>query len=83
MASENSVVVIASLSNYITSQLSYRMDQGKEVDTSFQRSSIAFDNVNHKKLIQKRISNGISSQMTNWVLTFLSNRMQVLVVDTH
>ena len=41
----------------------------------------AFDVVPHRRLVGKLKSYGISTEITNWVVSFLSNRFQTVTVN--
>ena len=45
--------------------------------------SIAFDKVDHKKLVQKLRNIRVSHPIVTWVEDFLRNRTQAVVVDGH
>ena len=59
------------------------LDQNKKVRLVFGDISKAFDRVWHQGIIFKLNKYGISGSLNNWFKSFMSNRMQRVVVDGH
>ena len=65
----------------LISDISANLDQGVETEACVLDFSKAFDKVNHRKLLYKLASYGVSYQLISWVDDFLSNRTQKVVID--
>ncbi len=57
------------------------LDAGLSIDTIYMDYQKAFDTVPHKRLISKLKSYGFNQQITNWVKSFLTSRIQQVVVN--
>ena len=55
--------------------------EGKETDVIYVDFAKAFDKVDHDILIQKLKNSGVEGKLLKWLIDFLSNRTQVVVVD--
>ena len=73
----STVQAVAQLNNWT---LQY-MDQGKVVGSLFVDISKAFDSLNHKILLGKLDSLGVSSQSLRWFKSYLSERKQSVVIN--
>ena len=56
------------------------LDKGKEICTVFFDLSKAFDTVPHRVLLQKIKSAGMNRHISNWLLSYLFNREQFVVL---
>ena len=57
------------------------LSQGNDVDVVYLDFAKAFDKVDHKLLLKKIRSLGISGKLFNWIKSFLNNRFQKVVID--
>ena len=57
------------------------LDKGRQVDVVFLDFSKAFDKVNHAVLLQKLCNFGITGPLLQWCESYLSNRLQRVVLD--
>ena len=57
------------------------MDKGLPADVVYLDFSKAFDEVPHKRMINKIKAHGIGSFVANWIESWLSNRYQRVVLD--
>ena len=57
------------------------IDQGKSVDCIYMDYMKAFDTVPHKRLMNKLKTYGIMDPVLGWIESFLSNRVQQVVVN--
>ena len=73
----STVQAVAQLNNWT---LQY-MDQGKVVGSLFVDISKAFDSLNHKILLGKLASLGVSNQSLCWFKSYLSQRKQSVVIN--
>ena len=62
--------------------LSYRLNEGGQADVIVTDFSKTFDKVNHQRLLLKLRCIGINSSVIKWISTFLSNRSQLVVLDS-
>ena len=58
-----------------------RLDEGRETDACVLDFSKAFDKVNHSKLLLKLANYGVSHQIVSWIDSFLSQRLQKVVIE--
>ena len=65
----------------LTNQISKALDEQQIMIGIFLDLSKAFDTVNHSILIKKLEFYGIRGAPLNWIITYLSNRCQYVVVD--
>ena len=65
----------------LISDLTTNMDDCVQMEACILDFSKAFDKVSHQKLLGKLASYGISHQLVSWIDSFLSNRVQTVVVD--
>jgi len=65
----------------LTNQISKALDEQQIMIGIFLDLSKAFDTVNHSILIKKLEFYGIRGAALNWIITYLSNRYQYVVVD--
>ena len=61
--------------------VSKRLDEGKETEACIMDFSKAFDKVNHQKLITKLQDRGICYQVCAWIEDFLCDRSQQVAVE--
>ena len=66
-----------------TNDLLTRMDQKHEVDVLVLDFSKTFDTVPHKRLLQKLKLLGINGCILNWICSFLTSRLQSVVIAVH
>ena len=57
------------------------LDKGEQVDIILLDFQKAFDKVPHKRLIHKLEKYGIRGQLSNWIVSFLSDRSQIVVLN--
>ena len=57
------------------------LDRGESIDCVYMDYQKAFDTVPHNRLISKLRAYKISEQMINWIQSFLTNRIQKVVVN--
>ena len=57
------------------------LERGLTLDIIYMDFRKAFDVVPHRRLVGKLKSYGISKEITNWVVSFLSNRFQTVTVN--
>jgi len=57
------------------------MQQGLQTDLCVLDFSKAFDNVGHKRLVEKLKWYGVDGEVNSWIREFLSGRSQSVVVD--
>jgi hypothetical protein len=62
-------------------EITIRLDKGEKVEVCYLDFQKAFDSVNHRMLLLKLESYGVSSQLVNWVKAFLENRTFHVVVE--
>ena len=55
--------------------------EGNDTDSIYLDFSKAFDKVDHKILLQKLYACGIRGKLLNWLKSYLSNRIQTVVVN--
>ena len=53
----------------------------EDTDSIYLDNAKAFDRVDHKLLLEKLRKYGFNQRMINWILSFLSNRSQTVVVN--
>ena len=53
-----------------------QLEKGKQIDSIYTDFSKAFDRVNHEILFYKLKTLGISGNLLNWLISYLSNRTQ-------
>ena len=59
------------------------LDQGFSIDGIFVGYSKAFNSVPHQRLIAKLKTLGVRGKLSLWLLNFLSNRFQRVVMNGH
>ena len=64
----------------LVEDLAWNAGLGKQTDLILLNFSKAFDKVNHSKLIWKLHNYGIRSNVLNWIVAFLGDRAQKVVV---
>ena len=57
------------------------LEQGLSIDIIYMDFRKAFDVVPHRRLVGKLKSYGISTEITDWVVSFLNNRFQTVTVN--
>ena len=65
----------------LIADLTTNMDEQIQMEACILDFSKAFDKVSHQKLLGKLASYGISHQLVLWIDSFLTNRVQTVVVD--
>ena len=65
----------------LIADLTTNMDEQIQMEACILDFSKAFDKVSHQKLLGKLASYGISHQLVSWIDSFLTNRVQTVVVD--
>ena len=60
-----------------------KLEEGLDVDVVYLDFSKAFDKVDHKILLSKLKSIGITDKLLKWIKSFLQDRNQVVFVDGH
>ena len=66
-----------------THKLAETLDDGKDVRIVFLDVSKAFDKVWHKSVLFKLKRKGISGNLLKWILSYLHQRVQCVVLDGH
>ena len=57
------------------------MESGLQTDLCILEFAKAFDNVGHKRLLEKLTWYGISGRTNRWIKSFLTERIQSIVLD--
>ena len=57
------------------------LDKGGKIDSVYMDFMKAFDKVPHRRLLHKMHRNKISENVIKWVESFLSNRLQKVIVN--
>ena len=65
----------------VVHDLASSIDKGIEVHAVVLDFSKAFDRVPHHRLIDKLVRNNVCSYITRWIASFLSDRLQRVVID--
>ena len=75
----------STVSNLVTytSYLSRQVDSKKQVDSIYTDFTSAFDKVDHEILILKLCAYGICNPLLSWFRSYLSNRVQRVIVKGH
>ena len=60
-----------------------KLEEGEDVDVIYLDFSKAFDKVDHKILLSKLKSLGITGKLHKWIQSFLLDRNQIVFVDGH
>ena len=63
--------------------LTHHLDEGYSIDVIYLDFQKAFDTVPHRRLLQKLTSFGIHGNVLKWIESFLSNRVQQVVLNGH
>ena len=63
--------------------LTHHLDEGYSIDIIYLDFQKAFDTVPHRRLLQKLTSFGIHVNVLKWIGSFLSNRVQQVVLNGH
>ena len=63
--------------------LTHHLDEGYSIDVIYLDFQKAFDTVSHRRLLQKLTSFGIHGNVLKWIESFLSNRVQQVVLNGH
>ena len=71
---------LTQLLHHVDSILSI-IESNKNADVIYLDLSKAFDKVNHSILMHKIKQIGINGKVSSWINSFLSNRMQQVVID--
>ena len=65
----------------LVEDLAWSLSAGKQTDLILLDFSMAFDKVNHSKLLWELHKYGIRGNALNWIRAFLGNRSQTVVLD--
>ena len=73
---------LSQLLAHVDTVLSY-LEQGYNVDTIYLDFSKAFDKVDHTLLLKKLQNYGIHGKLLGWIKSFLTGRLQYVIVNSH